>query len=399
MKKNYSRLLLPLLLSSMALTGQAAEEDILINEDFSGPDYNLTALNGSATEKTINEWIFYYCYYQDGGAYNTAIKLEGIDSKRGYAISPTFKKDCNATLSFQYVSTTKKVTSLEVSVLNGGTFDGISETVTNYSIKSDMSGVFYDAHLKIYNAKSQTKIKFKKTSNNYLAIDNIIVKAAEAVTLSESADNSAKITETTADVTLTRTLTGGIWNTLCLPFDVNMTILERALGDGQDIQLRTLESYADGVITFKEVENVTAGTPFLIKLNTTKANPTFELVDLKEAEAGTASADGVSMVGVYNPTELADNEETMSVFLSTDGTLKKPGSGKTMNGLRAYFRIPKDIANARVNLNETGTSGIKNMTKTTVEDGRCFNLSGMRLREVPTAKGFYIVNGKKIVIK
>ena len=96
----------------------------------------------------------------------------------------------------------------------------------------------------------------------------------EGITLADAADNSATIAAADGailDVTLQgRTLyKDGDWNTLCLPFDVEISgsVLD---GDGVDVRTLSSSSFEDGMLTLTftgkgDVTKMEAGKPYIIK--------------------------------------------------------------------------------------------------------------------------------------
>ena len=197
-----------------------------------------------------------------------------------------------------------------------------------------------------------------------------------------------------------RTLTGGIWNTLCLPFNVTKATMEAALGPSQDIQMRTFSSYADNVMTFAVVADdavIEAGTPFLIKLNTTVDNPTFNSVTISNTAAQAINNNGVSFVGTYSTTTL--NADGTHLFITTAGKLAIPTSdGTTMKGMRAYISVPEDmkfsVNETRLvfnDINDDEPSSVQTPTQKKTPSA-IYNLNGQRLKQ--PRKGLNIIDGK-----
>ena len=233
-------------------------------------------------------------------------------------------------------------------------------------------------------------------------IDDLKVIPSVGVNLSENEDNSTKLQEQWSDVTLTRTLQANVWNTLCLPFDVDEATLVRALGDNQDIQLRTFDSYTDGIIRFVSATSVTAGTPFLIKLNKEVQNPKFNLVSLKTTAAASTSSNGVSMVGTYSTVNLPADDTHTALFLNAQGQLKKPtANSRQLKGLRAYFLVPVGEQLSRVIIDDETVSAIEADVVTADRPAAegWFSLSGQQLQDEPTRQGVYVRDGKKVVVK
>ena len=396
-KTKTKRHLLLLLLCGWVSTGQATD---VINEDFSSfgsIDITTTSCNG---------WALYKCAWRNraNAGYAIAFNYDTTSKYYGYAESPAFTglpENRNAILTFCYAQSAKdKASQFTVTLKQQGHIReaNATEIAKNNKITVDAnSTTFQTKTCYLYGASTASTLEFKSSSQtgNYATIDDVVVTIADQTSLSESATNTVDAAKV-ADVTLTRTLTGGIWNTLCLPFDVDMTTLSLALGEGQDIQLRTFSSYADGIINFTSANSINAGTPFLIKLNTTVENPTFPVVNLETTAAQTVTHGDVSMVGVYSPYVLPEN----GVFLSTDGKLKKPSErSREMKGLRAFFTIPSNQQqNARIFI-DNSTSGIAETEGTTVGSDDWHSLDGRRLSGRPTTKGLYICNGKKMILK
>jgi len=397
MKNKTKRHLLLLLLSGMVLTSKATD---VIKQDFS----TFGSINYTTT--TCNGWILNKCYSRAGRT-NNGLELKYIsgDKIHASAESPAFSKlpeNRSAILTFYYAQGANNAPKTFTITLNhqGTIRDAEStEMATDNTITvTTISNTEYsNKTCYIYGANTESTLTFKSEdiSSNFAIIDDVVVTAVDLVSLSESEQNSI-VEEKPADVTLTRTLRGGIWNTLCLPFDVDMTILQMALGNDQDIQLRTFSSYEESIIRFTSTNSVSAGMPFLIKLNSTVKNPTFRIVNVVTTAAQTIEYGAVSMVGVYSPTELPEN----GVFLSTDGMLKRPTSNSnTLAGLRAYFTLPASLQqNARIFI-DNSTSGIAETEGTTVGSDDWHSLDGRRLSGRPTTKGLYICNGKKMILK
>lgn len=395
MKNKTKRHLLLLLLSGMVLTSKATD---VIKQDFStfgSINYTTTLHDG---------WTLNNCFkrYRDED-YSLELKYISGDKIYASAKSPAFSalpQNRSAILTFYYAQgANNKSTEISVTLNNDGTIREAESTemAANNKITITTSSTTYSMKTcYIYGATTGSTLTFRSEDHtgNIGAIDDVVVTAVDLASLSESTENTIDAAKT-ADVTLTRTLRGGIWNTLCLPFDVDMTILQMALGNDQDIQLRTFSSYEDGVIRFTSTSSVSAGTPFLIKVNSDVPNPTFKIVNVVTTPALTIEHGAVSMVGVYSPTDLPDN----GVFLSTDGMLKRPSGSREMKGLRAFFTLPASLQqNARIFI-DNSTSGIAETEGTTVGSDDWHSLDGRRLSGRPTTKGLYICNGKKMILK
>ena len=255
-----------------------------------------------------------------------------------------------------------------------------------------------------------------------------------ALALSETTDNSAALTEWNgyeADVTLTRTLTGGMWNTLALPFSIsssNVTLLNSFLAtQSASIDFRELKtsSYANGTLTldFGEAAEIKAGHPYLVKTSTNvnfatlpatidAAIANFSLPydnPFKNVEISSAIVPTVTSVVDFIPTlgkttigNTGDDPNSI-LFLATGNELWNPNTMPTyMKGFRGYFQLKGDAVGARsfamnIDGETTAVSDLKNNEQIINNNG--YDLQGRRMEGQPTKKGVYIVNGKKVVIK
>ena len=250
--------------------------------------------------------------------------------------------------------------------------------------------------------------------------------APASISLANAADNSTTISNANgyvANVTLAaRTLyKDGKWNTICLPFDVTIAgsplagATARPLSEAS-ISGTTLNlSFGDAVTTLK------AGTPYIIKW--TKADdyvddnehnivsPVFSGVTI-DADADGSYDNGISgdnrvrFVGTYKSTAF-DSEDKSILLLGGENKLYYPAAGAGIGAQRAYFKIGEDGAAAprltgfSIDFGDDEATGIistTNYTNDTNSDA-WFTLDGRKLSGKPTAKGLYIVNGKKVIVK
>lgn len=390
MKQIYRHALLTLLLGATCATAEATTEDI-INEDFSG----FTGITYATTSK--NGWTLNRCSIVNNSSY-CGLKFDDENNGKSSATTPTFSslsETCNAVMTFRYANTANnKNASFSVTIKGGGTFpNGKKEWTTTITTGSQ---VFNDGTLKLIGVNATTSVTFKLTGTKkyYFALDDVVISTADQVVLSESAPN---VLETkVADVTVGRTIQGGVWNTLCLPFNAGKNTIAQATGNAvEDVSLRTFNGFSNNELTFAETDTITAGTPFLIKVTKTSANPVFTLASLKgDATAQTVTYNGASMAGTLAPTSIG----TTGLFLTATGKLKKANSSSTtLKGLRAYFTVPAGTTQARLMLDDGAT--VIDMVEAVAADGRWYAPDGRRYSTQPTRQGIYIKDGKKIIIR
>ena len=243
--------------------------------------------------------------------------------------------------------------------------------------------------------------------------------------LSEETDNTATLEEWDgfeADVTLTRTLQTGGWNTLAVPFSIdaaNFAALQTLLtAQGGGITLKQLSSseFSEGTLTlnFADATSIEAGKPYLAKVS-----KDLNLATLPAAIAtlgGTNPFAGVTISKTLVPTETtyadfvptlgrtqvtADKESVL--FLGANNTLLNPSDdGQYIKGFRAYFQLKGDAVTARsfqLNFGDGETTSINTTNFTNYTNSEeLYDLQGRRVNNA-TKKGVYIVNGKKSIIK
>lgn len=240
------------------------------------------------------------------------------------------------------------------------------------------------------------------------------------------------------DVTLSgRTLyKDGHWNTLCLPFDVDLTDPTSPLFGAT---AKTLTSASFDAVTGElelnfekttgrssnhwEVKDyMYAGKPYLVKWDveddpSTIENPTFYGVTVSNGfDPVVIQQDGEDLIefkGIYKSISF-DEEDRSVLYLGGDDYLYYPSPADEdvkIGAFRAYFQLKGDLkAQAassngvkafRLNFGEEETTSIRLVDSSLVgeKSNDCYYmLDGRRMNGRPTEKGMYILNGRKIVI-
>lgn len=234
----------------------------------------------------------------------------------------------------------------------------------------------------------------------------------KTLALSEETDNTAALVARNghvANVTLTRTLKTGSYNTFAVPFAIDAATLT-----AKGITAKKLTASALGgntlTLTFADATTIEAGKPYLVKVAADMVNPTFNDITIVSTAIPTETtyADLVPTTGKTLIVGAAGSENnTQSVLiLGAENKLSYPTVVNTpdndasyLKGFRSYFQLKGDAALAR-NITLDFGEGISGITTTdcTNEDGAIYTLDGRRI-SLPVHKGVYVVNGKKIVIK
>lgn len=148
-----------------------------------------------------------------------------------------------------------------------------------------------------------------------------------------------------------------------------------------------------GAVTVDNVTSVPAGTPVLLKGAGLKTMTVLAETPDAPAENMLSVSDGTDVDGKY-PYVLAKNGESA-------GFKKWTGAVATLNN-RVVLWLDSEVAAARefFSFDEDGiTTGIRSIDNgpLTKDHGNVYNLNGQRV--TAPAKGLYIINGKKVVVK
>ena len=232
--------------------------------------------------------------------------------------------------------------------------------------------------------------------------DNYASKTAEIVDI-----DAEKVNVTLKE----RTLRKQIWEPLVLPFNTSVTELVDALGQYAVVDILD-ETANDANIHFNlHMGDIPANTPFLIKVfrAVTLDNVTFQkktiVAPAQQDENGNpyiADAAGHKYVGLY---DLQKDLTGAGIWaLNQNGIFKELGSKKTdLQATKAYLDLSTASTDARILIEEpdgqvTAISTISADVKTNAAEG-WYTINGMKLNNMPTEKGIYILNGKKVVVK
>lgn len=202
----------------------------------------------------------------------------------------------------------------------------------------------------------------------------------------------------------TRNVASGNIGTICLSYDVDAADVKGAefysvLGK------RTANGEVVSVLFAKETEGLKAGVPYVFR-------PTADLLVVAYAE-GTSVDNPTSANGLYG--SFAGESVAEGMYLLNGNKIVKCGTGSKIGANRAYINmdeVPEYSADSNVKpALEIGENGVVNsidgiaVVGSGVVDVYC--VSGVRLRGGMNAeraldglaKGIYVVNGKKVVVK
>lgn len=254
------------------------------------------------------------------------------------------------------------------------------------------------------NAQSLSLTFNEKTFFQKLTVTYSKVATTTPLTLEEDADDTVSKIEAnngkTIDVKLTRSLKAGLWNTICLPFDVTADQVESVLKATGKVKEFDKEDKATATIFFKPATEMKAGVPYLIKPTEDATVLNFKDVTINNVdEFNRIKGNSYCICGVFGKTKLRTTGADL--FLNAAGKFVAPAPGKeTMKGFRAYFNVPSNTSAAALNINiDDETTGINNIETNAAVNGKVYNLNGQYVGNSLNGlkKGIYVVNGKKVI--
>jgi len=229
----------------------------------------------------------------------------------------------------------------------------------------------------------------------YTSMLEVVPELALDESLSTNSTTIGAYNGRNVNVTVSREMVTGTWNTLCLPFEIDefsdiVSAAKLAALTGFDATTNTLE--------FTSVSSLEAGVPYLVFPEEDVDAITIQGTTI-DSQLTPVSQGVWEFIGIYDPTTLYAGD-TSVLFLGTGNTLYYPNVTNDLKAFRAYFRTSSDSsANICVDGISTG------ITTATLDgndgDGRVYNVSGQfvgtQTRDLP--KGVYLRNGNKIIVK
>ena len=231
-----------------------------------------------------------------------------------------------------------------VEVYNGTTLLG--SAIEADATKWEDGNIVLEDHINIPAAGNYTVKLINRQQYSGGALHGITfteIVAPTVVTLDEMAeDNSAWVANVGGDavnVQLTRSFVAGMYNTICLPFDVSSTQLKAIFGsDVELIQMASATLNGDELeLNFDAVSSIYRGTPFLIRISSPVVNPEFEGVQLQAEEGDATGGTDVDFIGTFVKKTISGNPNNL--YLEANNTLNFSDNAVTIKGMRAYFHV------------------------------------------------------------
>jgi len=283
----------------------------------------------------------------------------------------------------------------------------------SFTVDSNVEYGDYDVTL------SKTMFEYNTSDKDYAPDVTFNVHVVDYVVLDELSEEVPE-QENNVKVKVKRTINANEWSTICLPFAMSEYQIRSAFGENVTVELADFtgcvanQDADDNIIGlslgFGIVTETEANHPYLIRVsspisyddgftvNNVNINPSSDNPSVNRDEVKFKSIFFYNrFVGTYKKTVVPKN----SLFLSGNKFYYSAGNTK-MKAFRGYFDfydILTEVENAasRISLSfdDSETAGIKTVDKKNSD--KYYNLRGQQV-ETP-AKGVYVKDGKKVIIK
>ena len=289
-----------------------------------------------------------------------------------------------------------------VELYDGSTLESYTEEGKD---KWKKGNIELNDHITIPAAGDYTIRLINQTANSSNIIKGITFTAAPVlsnVTIDEAAtDNSAWVANVggaAVNVELSRTFTGGMYNTICLPFAVSSDKVLDAFGSGVELIYMTGATIDGSVLDleFATTTSIYQGTPYLIKPAADVVNPQFTGVEFALSDASATGGTNADFIGTFVKKTIPDDPNNL--YLQANNMLQFSQSEVTIKGMRAYFHVkvpssspvvrPRIVLNGQVLTDielvngEPQTNGkfIENGQLIIIRDGIRYNAIGIRVK-------------------
>ena len=223
--------------------------------------------------------------------------------------------------------------------------------------------------------------------------------------LSQDLDNSTTLAiEGTYDVELYRPLQGATFNTICLPFEVDLTTLPAAhklygatVMDFTSVSTPSVGNETVLSLNFTKVDKMLAGKPYVIYVEDhVRGLIEFSQVTRKktvvpQSVVWNVQNSSITYTGVFNPTEI---EEGKTILVDQNRLANVTNEG-TLSGFRGYFTIPESLRSlkAMISTRHDTPTGLEDMNITErtyqkfLREGRVY---------IRVGEALYTITGEKV---
>ena len=267
---------------------------------------------------------------------------------------------------------------------------------------------------KSYSSGDQTiKCYFNLAAGNYIVklentyswsqghIVSLAVTAPELLVLDEMAATNALIVDNyrngTHDIQITRSIVPGMYNTICLPFDVEEAQLKAIFGSDVELLKMSTATLSGNELNLNFADAIEGGiyrgTPYLIKTSKAIVNPVFTNVEIKEKVGQATAGTDANFIGNFIAGEVPAGDQNL--FLGPNDLLYFSQNATPIKGMRAYFHVnvpgaANNIKAARIVkgtqvITEIDLVGAESKAVKTIENGQLIiTIDGVRFNVMGT---------------
>ena len=339
------------------------------------------------TLKQENEKWVLYCNYDNGYALyggtgtNNSLELSNTEVIGGtkYTTNITIDDDANA---YIYYDTDRYIMANN----NNNNFATYKGTQTKVSI---------------YRRQTVDAVNlYEKPSEFDISDDKNTIEKKENVT-----------------VNLYRSLTAGVWNAICLPFDMTKEQAKVLFGEGYKLeQFGGVEEENGNIsLNFSTASEFKAGMPYIVMPTQSvakKAVVVISGVNIDDDDPQVVEPQsGYTFQGFYNPTLLPAGDKQY-IFIGANNQFSYPNAdsskNKSLRAFRCYFHLPQPLSADALSLSVDNQGIIDSISLievkglgSNVTNNRVYSISGQCVGNSTDnlPKGIYIVNGRKFIVK
>ncbi len=200
-------------------------------------------------------------------------------------------------------------------------------------VATSKSGEMYSVETVCEVTDGNLDIKVNNDANDWFKADNFRLEyLGRTLTLEQTATAITAESGYYASVTVNRNIATGKWNTLVLPFSMDVP-------SGWEVKALANDTWVDEAGTmhlrFNNAENINAGQPYMIRVEEDVAEIKAQNVEVDMASP-VQSATGIDFVGVYTAGAIPAGV----YFISNNTFYHAVNDKNTIKGFRAYLQLP-----------------------------------------------------------
>ena len=225
--------------------------------------------------------------------------------------------------------------------------------------------------------------------NTWCFLSGLTLLRFSDVTLRETGTGMPEEDALVGSVTVERTLKGGKWNTLCLPFSMEKP-------SGWQVKTLTGEGESKGSLVFTDAAAIESGMTYIVKPDADVSEIKAENVTIS-TETIASTTDNYTMTGNF-----VQQYVPLGAYFISDNKfyLADKADAVTLKGYRAYITakgqtvasLPRTLVIDGIETSIGEVEGLDSQT-----DNRYYTLSGIMVKQ--PKKGIYVCNKRIVIIK